>query len=113
MIQMAEYYTEVPTAHGSYNRYDSGSIDQIRKLAIKRIEEKNGYGAYIHQKTSYGWVMIGRIGIVDDIGVPNAWGYIYYRYLFPNGYKKASRGSTSYKLFKDGHISKAKWTYRE
>lgn len=105
---MAEYYVEVTTPHGTYNRYDDGSIDQIRKLAVKRIIDKNGYGAYIHQKIAGRWTPIGRVGRVDEDNRE----FLYFRYLYPNGYDKQSQGSTSYKLYKDGHISKGIWTYR-
>ena len=104
---MAEYYVEVTTRYGTYNRNDDGSIEQIRKLAVKRIIEKKGYGAYIHQKIAGNWVLVGRIDCTDDYKE-----FHYLRYLYPNGYDKRSNGSTSYKLYKDGHISKGLWTYK-
>lgn len=62
---MANYYTEVTTAHGVSNRNMTGKIDAVRKSVLKRIKELNGYGGYVHIKTANGWKQLGIIRYDD------------------------------------------------
>lgn len=65
---MAEYYTEVTTAHGVSNRNMTGKIDAVRKSVLKRIKELKGYGGYVHIKTANGWEQLGVIRYEDALG---------------------------------------------
>ena len=89
---MTEYYTEVVTAHGSSNRYESGKIDAVRKAVLKRMKEKNGYRGYIHIKTAKGWEQLGVIKYDDALG----------KYVW------ISEGKW-YSLSPNGSITKIKW----
>ncbi len=97
---MAEYYTEVVTAHGSANRYESGNIDAVRKAVLKRLKEKNGYGGYIHIKTANGWKELGVI-VYDEY---------FSSYVWKTDYDPVKRKeSEMYRLATNGTITKVKW----
>lgn len=96
---MAEYYTEVVTAYGSANRYESGPIDAVRKAVLKRLKEKNGYRGYIHIKTANGWKELGHIDYDEYLS----------SYVWKTEYDPIKRKqSLMFRLATNGTITKVK-----
>lgn len=97
---MTEYYTEVTTAHGSANRYETGKIDAVRKAVLKRMKEKNGFRGYIHIKTANGWKELGHIDYDEYLS-----SYVWKTVFDPIKRKE----SEIYRLATNGTITKIKW----